>query len=148
MYQGWIRVAPMKILIETSYSHYKHIANRGYPNMLYGLWPTTVPHIPAYPYSVIPKWWSTWWRHQMETFSALPNLFEGNPSVAGGFSSQRLLTRSFGVFLDQRLNKRLSKQSRRRWFETPSRSIWRQCKEHTSYITHMMRLYNNVPLYL
>ena len=25
------------------------------------------------------------------------------------------------------LNKRLSKQSRRRWFETPSRSLWRHC---------------------
>ena len=30
-------------------------------------------------------------------------------------------------FLRLRLNKRLSKQSRRRWFETPSCSIWRHC---------------------
>ena len=29
------------------------------------------------------------------------------------------LTRSFDIFFGQRLNKRLSKQSRRRWFETP-----------------------------
>ena len=28
-------------------------------------------------------------------------------------------------FFDLRLNKRLSKQSRRWWFETPSRSLWR-----------------------
>ena len=34
-------------------------------------------------------------------------------------------TRSFDVFFDQ--NKRLSKQPRRRWFETPSRSLWRHC---------------------
>ena len=31
----------------------------------------------------------TWWRHEMEAFSALLVLREGNPLVAGGFSSQR-----------------------------------------------------------
>ena len=35
-------------------------------------------------------------------------------------------TRSFGVFIDPRLNKRLSKQTRCWWFETSSRS-WRHC---------------------
>ena len=34
------------------------------------------------------------------------------------------VTRSFEVFFDLRLNKRLSNQSRRRWFETPLRSLW------------------------
>ena len=34
---------------------------------------------------------------------------------------------SIVVFFDMRLNKRLCKQSRRRWFETPSRSLWRHC---------------------
>ena len=33
---------------------------------------------------------------------------------------------SFDVFFDLRPNKRLSKQSRRRWFEAPSRSLWCQ----------------------
>ena len=28
------------------------------------------------------------------------------------------------------LNKQLSKNSRRRWFETPSRSLWRHCNEY------------------
>ena len=37
------------------------------------------------------------------------------------------VTRSFDVFFDLRLNKRLSKPSRRRWFEMPSRSLWRHC---------------------
>ena len=41
--------------------------------------------------------------------------------------SQRTVTRSFDVFFDLRLNKRLSKHSRRRWFETPSCLLWRQC---------------------
>ena len=31
------------------------------------------------------------------------------------------------LFFYLRLNKRLSKQSRSRWFETPSRSLWRHC---------------------
>ena len=47
--------------------------------------------------------------------------------VTGGFPSPRPVTRSFDVFFDLRLNKRLSEQSRRRWFETPSRSLWRHC---------------------
>ena len=41
--------------------------------------------------------------------------------------SQKPEARSFDVFFDLRLNKRLSTQSRRRWFETPSRSLWRKC---------------------
>ena len=43
------------------------------------------------------------------------------------FPPQRPVTRSFDVFFDQRLNKRLSKQLRSRWFKTPSRSLWRHC---------------------
>ena len=50
----------------------------------------------------------------------------GNSPVNGEFRSQRPVTRSFDLFFDLRMNKRLSKQSRRRWFETPSRSVWRQ----------------------
>ena len=63
-----------------------------------------------------------WWRHQLETFSALLDLCAGNSPVTGEFPSQRPLTWSFGVIFVLRLNKRLSKQSRRRCFETPSRS--------------------------
>ena len=52
---------------------------------------------------------------------------EGNPQVTGGFPSQRPVTRSFDVFFD--LNKQLSKQSIRWWFETPSPALWRHCNE-------------------
>ena len=44
------------------------------------------------------------------------------------FPTQRPVTRDFDVFFDPRLNKRLSKQSRGWWFETPWRSLWRHCK--------------------
>ena len=39
----------------------------------------------------------------------------------------RPVTRSFDVFFDLRLNKRLSKQSWGWWLETPSRTLWRHC---------------------
>ena len=45
----------------------------------------------------------------------------------GEFPTQRPATRSFDVFLDLRLNKRLSKQPWGWWFETPSWSLWRHC---------------------
>ena len=64
-------------------------------------------------------------RHQMETFSAL--LCEENSLVPGGFPSQRPVTPSFDVFFDLLTNKRLSKHSRRRRFETPALLLWRHC---------------------
>ena len=70
-----------------------------------------------------------WWRHQMESFSALL------PFVWGIHRSPRNSPhkgqwRSFDAFFDLRLNIRLSKQSGRRWFETPSRSLWRHYNEN------------------
>ena len=90
-----------------------------------GLWKEGVPCL-----DVIIYWGSypVWWRHQMETFSALPALCARNSPVTGEFPAQRPVTRSFGVFFDLRLNKRLSKQSWGWWFETPSCSLWRHCK--------------------
>ena len=48
-----------------------------------------------------------------------------NSSVTGEFAAQRPVTRSFDVFFDLRLNKRLSKQPWGWWFETPSRPLCR-----------------------
>ena len=70
---------------------------------------------------------NSWWRHQMETFSALLAIYAGTFPVAGEFPTQRPVTRSFDVFFDLRLNKRLRKQSRGWWLETLSRPLWRQC---------------------
>ena len=41
------------------------------------------------------------------------------------FPTLRPVTRSFDVFFDLRLNKRLSKQPLGWWFETPAWSLWR-----------------------
>ena len=57
-----------------------------------------------------------WWRHQMETFSALLALCAGNSPVTGSIPAQRPVTRSFDVFFDMRPNKRLSKQLWGCWF--------------------------------
>ena len=60
----------------------------------------------------------------METFSELLALFE---------VIHRPVTRSFDVFYKLRVNKRLSKLSGSRWYETPSRSLWRQCNAMVQY---------------
>ena len=66
-----------------------------------------------------------WRRHQMEAFAALLAICAGHPLVTGEFPGQRPMRRSFDVFIDLRLNKRLSKQSWGWWFGTPSRPLWR-----------------------
>ena len=80
-----------------------------------------VPHITEHMFTY------PWWRHQMETFSALLALCAGNSPVPGEFPSQRPVTRGFDVFFDLPPNKRLSKQSWGWWFETLSCSLWRHC---------------------
>ena len=42
--------------------------------------------------------WITWWRHQMETFSALLAICAGNSPVSGEFPAQRPVTRSFDIW--------------------------------------------------
>ena len=60
-------------------------------------------------------------------FSASLAIWARNSPVTGEFSSQKPVTWSFDVFFDQRMNKRLSKQSWGWWFETPWLSLWRHC---------------------
>ena len=84
--------------------------------------------------------YGAWWRHQMETFLVLLALCEGNPTGTGESPSQRPVTRGFDVFFNLRLNKRLIKQSRRRWFKTPWRSLWRHCNDEFNAFHLMDRL--------
>ena len=74
-----------------------------------------------------------WWPHQMEAFSALLALCAENSPVTGEFPSQTPVTQSFGVFFNLGLNKRLRKQTRGWWFETPSCSLWRHCNVSYAY---------------
>ena len=66
--------------------------------------------------------------------SSNANIYCVTGPLCGEFTGQR----SFDVFDDLRLNKRLSKQSRRWWFETSPRSLWRHC----NMCTHITCLTN------
>ena len=70
----------------------------------------------------------------METFSALLGLCAQNSPVTGEFPAQRPVTRSFDIFFDLRLNKRVSKQLWGWWFETQSCSLWRHRNERMSAV--------------
>ena len=85
----------------------------------------------------------SWWRHQMETFSALLALCAWNSPVSGDFPTQRPVTRSF-VSSDLHLIKRLSKHSRGWWFETLSHSLCRHCNDHRYYYCYH---HNVQPIY-
>ena len=75
----------------------------------------------------------SWWRHQMETFSALLAIWAGNSPAPGEFSAQRPVTWNFDVFFDLRPNKLLSKRSWGRWFEMPLCPLWRHCNVATIF---------------
>ena len=65
----------------------------------------------------------------METFSALLAICVGNSPVLVEFPAQRPVTQNFDILFDLHPNKRLSKQWRGWWFETPSCPFWRHLNE-------------------
>ena len=67
--------------------------------------------------------------------SPLLGLRAGNSWATAEFPSQKPVMRSFGVFFDRHLDKPRSKQSWRRWFETPWHSLWRHCNEYAICVT-------------
>ena len=67
----------------------------------------------------------SWWHHQMETFSALLALCAGNLPVAGAVNSpHKASDAELWCFLWSAAEQSFSTHWRRRWFETPSRSLW------------------------
>ena len=88
----------------------------------------------------------SWWRHQMETFSALLAICAGNSPASAEFPAQRPVTRSFDVFFDLCLNKRLRKQSRGWWFETLSIPLWRHCHGCSSIPLFTQKWKQGLPL--
>ena len=89
----------------------------------------------------------SWWRHQMKTFSELLTLCAGNAPVIGEFPWQRPVTRIFDALFDLALNERLSKQSRRWWFETPLCPLWCHCNVQKLVLMLVFSWYiNNIVL--
>ena len=77
----------------------------------------------------------SWWRHQMETFSASVAICAGNSLVPGEFPAQKPMTRNFDVFIDLLPNKRLTQC----WgwlFETPSSLLLRHYKNIVRHTAH------------
>ena len=80
------------------------------------------------------------------------NIFRVTDHLCGEFTdhrwilAQRPVTRSFDVFFDLRLNKRLRKQSWGWWFEMQSRPLWRHWNDYPyspelhnwHWVNHMM----------
>ena len=64
---------------------------------------------------------------------ALQAICAGISPVTGEFPAQRPVTRTFDVFFNLRLNKRMSEQWWGWWFETPSRSLWHHCNGLNMY---------------
>ena len=56
--------------------------------------------ITSFCYSTLAVSVTAWWRHQMETLSALLVICTGNSPVTGEFPAQRPMTLSFDVFFD------------------------------------------------
>ena len=80
-----------------------------------------VPYCCGYGTLYVSILYMAWWRHQMETFSALLALCAVNSPHKDQWHVE------LWCFFYLHLNKRLSKQSRRWWFETPSRPLWCHC---------------------
>ena len=82
---------------------------------------------------------SLWESQSIMMTSSNGNIFRvtgplcGEFTGPGEFPTQRPVTRSFDVFFDLRLNKRLSKQPWGWRFETLSWSLWRQCNVKRSW---------------
>ena len=68
------------------------------------------------------------WRHQMEICFALLAICAGNSPVPGDSPHKDQWRRALMFVFHLRPNKRLSKQWRGWWFETPSSPLWRHCK--------------------
>ena len=81
------------------------------------------------------SWYITRRHAQYMMTSSNGNIFRvtgplcGEFTGPGEFPTQRPVTRSFDVFFDLRMNKRLSKQPWGWWFETLSWSSWRHCND-------------------
>ena len=91
----------------------------------------------------VPKQPELCWHNMMTSLngniSALLAICAGNSPVTGELPAQRSVTQSFDVFFDLCPNERLSKQTRGRWFETPSRPLWRHSNEFSFFFSASSR---------
>ena len=78
------------------------------------------------------------WHHQLEKISALLAFVRGIHRSPVNFPHKGQWRRAL-MFSLICANKGLGKHSRRRWFETPSRSLWRYCNDFVSFCAAIWR---------
>ena len=123
---GWAHWAKWHWMTLTAFSPSTYVPSSSWRNVLFLIsWKTKVIYVSGL--GGDNETYLSCLRHQMEIFSTLQALCAGNSPVTGEFPSQRPAMRSFDNFFNLGLNKRLSKQWRCRWFETPSPSLWHHC---------------------
>ena len=96
-------------------------------------------HLAKCPIVLMPRMLRLYFNYMFQHKMIWAFLCVGNSPVPGEFPAQRPVTRSFDVFFDLRLNKRLRKQSWGWWFETLSRPLWRQCNVKKHDISALQR---------
>ena len=91
-------------------------------------------HHQCWPRSMVPYGTTNELRSMMT--SPHGNIFRVTGPLCGEFTglwwiplTRAIVTRSFDVFFDLRLNKQLSKQWWGWWFATPSPALWRHCND-------------------
>ena len=92
-------------------------------------------------YDVI--WWRqfdevtlSWWHHQMETFSAVLVLCEGNPPVIGGFTSQMASYTEMFPFDDVIMETSINTKVSGRWVIEVDNRVSATCVQIRSVNTH------------
>ena len=122
IWRAWIdveEITPMKFeSFETCLQSCKHITT---------IKMFTFYTVPVQPEHII----QPWWRHQMETFSALLILYAGNSPVPvscphKGQWRRALMFSLICAWINDWVNKPWGW-----WFETPSWSLWRHCNDIT-----------------
>ena len=142
IYSKWSKIF-QQCLIQQTYSemcqtvpacqmtHFRNMWNQ--TNLLSRSSPgSSFPHGVSISWISHPGIYTSWWRHQIGTFSESLAFVRGihrwpaNSAHKGQWHEALL-------FFYLRLNQQLSKQWRRRWFETPSCSVWRHCNEYANF---------------
>ena len=88
---------------------------------------TSVKSEPKYEHFLLKNAFAIMMTSSNGNISALLANCADNSPVTGEFPAQRPVTRSFDVFFDLDLNKRLSTQWWACWLETPLCPLWRHC---------------------
>ena len=92
----------------------------------------------TYPQKTIGIYLCAWWRHQMETFSALLFFLWGESTGHRWIPLIQARDAELWYFLWSLPGQRVEQTVESLWFETPLRSLWRQCNAPWSRSDLMM----------